>query len=130
MSLSVVSLAQYRSILHPTSRYQGCLLLCQLLYMSFFQTPPLTLTQSKECQKLHWKVTHKAICLLQTQKLNQNLGEDPDEKAKAKKVNRWINAWSPSMTECLFIALDLANHQWGLHETHTHVHLPASAGCC
>ena len=85
--------------------------------------------QSKECQKRHWKMAHKAICALQTKLLDQDIREDPDEKAQTKKVNRWINVWSPAMTACLPLALDLANHPWGRHKTHAYVHAPASMTC-
>jgi len=74
---------------------------------------------SKECQKSHWKIAHKAICMIQTAQPGQALIEHPDEKAQLKRLNRWINAWSTAMTECLSIALDMVNHQWGRHDTHT-----------
>ena len=44
---------------------------------------------SKECQKSSRKMAHKATCALQTTKPNP--GKDPDEKAQAKKVGRWID---------------------------------------
>ena len=89
-----------------------------------FQVQLLTFhVQSKECQTLHWKTGHKAACVPQTQ-LSRDPGEDPNGKAQVKKVNRWINAWSLAITICLPTALDLVNHQWGRHETHTYVHRP------
>ena len=82
--------------------------------------------QSKECQKLHWKVAHKAVCDFQAELHKEHLREDPNEKAKVKKFNRWINAWSLALTACSPIALDLANHQWDRHETHTYDQSPTS----
>jgi len=84
--------------------------------------PTLTLyVQSKECQKVHWKQTHKAACVGPATKSSRNPGEGPDGSAQTRKVSRWINAWSPAIAKCLPIALDLANHGWGRHETHAYV---------
>lgn len=120
-------LTGYRSISHPASWHQVHLLLRQLLHIPFLQTPALTLyAQSKECQKLHWNVAHKPVCGIQAEQHSRLLRKDPDEKAKARKLNRWINAWSLAMTACLPIALDIPNHQQGRHETHTYGHSPTS----
>ena len=32
-----------------------------------------------------------------------------------------MNAWTPAITYCLPVALDLANHEWGRHDTHVYV---------
>lgn len=110
---------------HLTLWSQDRLLLRQFLHTHFFQIRSPTLcAQSKECQKSHWKTAHKAVCTLQQTQLSQDL----EEKAQVKKVNRWINVWSPVITMCLPTALDLVNHQWGRHETHTYVHPPALTG--
>ena len=107
-----------------------CLLLRQFLRIYPLQALILIFyVQSKECQKLHWKVAHKSICAIQTEQPGWDTRDDPDEKAQAKKVNRWVNAWSPAMTTCLPIALDLANHPWGRHETHTYARPPTSIMC-
>ena len=67
---------------------------------------------------------HKAACVLGAAQPNPK--EYPDEKAQLKKVDRWISVWSPAMSACLPIALDLANHEWGRHRTHAYVHNPTS----
>jgi len=33
-------------------------------------------------------------------------------------VIRWVQAWTPAITFCVPLALDLANHERGRHETH------------
>ena len=34
-----------------------------------------------------------------------------------------MNAWAPAILNCLPLALDLANHEWGRHDTHAYVPL-------
>ena len=95
------------------------------------QTPALTLllpyacldVQSKECQRAHWKTTHKTICSINATVI-EDLGESPKQKAWSKKMKRWIDAWTPAIRSCLPIALDLANHDWGRHDTHGYVPSP------
>ena len=41
-------------------------------------------------------------------------------------MSRWTNAWASTITHCLSVALDLANHEWGRHETH--VYVPSALG--
>ena len=69
----------------------------------------------------HWKQSHKPACVGPAKKSNGNSKEDPGESAQTRMVSRWINAWSPTISKCLPIALDLANHEWGRHETHAYV---------
>ena len=76
--------------------------------------------QSKKCQKLHWKVAHKAVCS-DNAVVTKKIGESPEERAWAKEIRYWINAWTPAITHCLPLALDLANHEWGRHDTHAYV---------
>ena len=76
--------------------------------------------QSKECQPKHWKALHKATCSSNAAVI-QILGETPKEKAWSKKTRRWTNVWIPIVSCCSLIALDLANHEWGRHETHAYV---------
>ena len=76
--------------------------------------------QSKECQKRHWKASHKEICP-DNVIVNQKHGETPEHKAYYKKMRRYMNAWTPAITYCLPMALDLANHEWGRHNTHLYV---------
>jgi len=76
--------------------------------------------QSKECQKKHWKVGHKAVCS-GNKAVNQVRGETPEEKAYSKKIRRYMNAWTPAITYWLPVALDLANHEWGHHDSHVYV---------
>ena len=77
-------------------------------------------TQSKECQKRHWKVGHKVVCPT-IAAVSQTLGEPPEQNARAKKPDLWMNAWASTISCCLSVALDLANHEWGRHETHAYV---------
>ena len=37
-----------------------------------------------------------------------------------------MNAWTPAISYCLPLALDLANHEWGRHSTHAYV--PSTMG--
>ena len=41
-------------------------------------------------------------------------------------MDRWTDAWASTITYCLPVALDLANHEWGRHETHLYV--PSALG--
>jgi len=41
-----------------------------------------------------------------------------EEKEWSKKIARWINAWSRGILWCVPTTLDLANHEWGHHDTH------------
>ena len=81
--------------------------------------------QSRECQKLHWKLAHKAVCSGNAAVI-QNIGESPEEKARAKEIRLWMNAWTPVISYCLPLALDLANHDFGRHDTHAYV--PSTMG--
>jgi len=78
--------------------------------------------QSKECQKASWKAGHKTVCP-DNVAVNQRHGETPEQKAYSKKMRRYMNAWTPAITYCLPVALDLANHEWGRHDTHVYVSL-------
>jgi len=71
--------------------------------------------QSKECQKSHWKVVHKRECKT---KSDQDPMQDPAAKAHLRDVSRWMNAWYLAMVVCVAISLDLANLEWGRHDTH------------
>jgi len=68
---------------------------------------------------LHRREGHKAVCALHATWPSQNLRESPDEGEQTDKLSRWVKAWTPVVSTCLPIALDLANHEWGRHETHT-----------
>ena len=81
--------------------------------------------QSKECQKLHWRSSHKTVCTSNAA-IIRGIAESPEGKGWTKKVERWIKAWSPSISYCLPLALDLANHEWGRHDTHAYV--PSALG--
>jgi len=39
----------------------------------------------------------------------------------SKEAARWIHAWSPAIGLCSPLALDLANHERGRHDTHRYV---------
>ena len=78
--------------------------------------------QSKACQKVHWKAGHKAVCPNNVV-VNQKHGETPEQKAYWKKIRRYMNTWTHAITYCLPVALDLANYEWGRHETHVYVPL-------
>ena len=75
--------------------------------------------QSKECQKKHWKSGHKKACP-DNVVVNQKHGETPELRGYYKKMRRYMNAWTPAITYCLPVALDLANHEWGRHDTHVY----------
>ena len=76
--------------------------------------------QPKEWQKSHWKVSHKAPCP-ENAALNQRRKESPEENRWSNKRKRWVNAWTPTIYSCLPMALDLANNEYGRHETHAYV---------
>jgi len=84
--------------------------------------------QSKNCQTLHWKAGHKAVCARHAAQLGRSLvgDQDEDEGEKERALNRWVGAWASAIITCLSIALDLANHQWDRHESHVYVHLSAT----
>ena len=96
------------------------------------QTPTLNLlfppahidAQSKQCQKLHWR-GHKAFCS-NNAAVTQKIRESPEGKFRAREMRLWMNAWTPAISYCLPLALDLANHEWGRHDTHAYV--PSSMG--
>jgi len=76
---------------------------------------------------MHWKSIHKTTCSTQAT-IRQNLVESPKEKEWSKKITRWLNAWSMAIAYCSPIALDLANHEWGYHDTHGLVFVLESTG--
>jgi len=87
--------------------------------MRAFRIPTLTFyVQSKECQTLHWKEAHKAVCARRATEPGSDLRDDQDEGEEAKQLSRWAEAWAPAIISCLSIALDLPNHQRDRHETH------------
>ena len=72
--------------------------------------------QSKECQKLSWKLTHKYTCVRV---------EIPPEKEEALKhygkiINGWYSLWSEYLDHFALMALDLANNP-GKNTTHWYV---------
>jgi len=74
---------------------------------------------SRECQKADWKQVHKAACAVNA-KAHREYRESPRVKSEAaKRITRWIQAWNPTIAFCSPLALDLANHEWGRHETHS-----------
>jgi len=75
--------------------------------------------QSKECQKSHWKLVHKRDCA--RVKSGQDLMRDIGGVAHTREIGRWVNAWYFVMVMCVPVALDLANHEWGHHDTHVYV---------
>jgi len=113
---------------HLTSSPQDHLLLCKSpKYMASPNACPelrLPLThfgvQSKACQKGHWKALHKVTCPGQAT-IRQNLRESHQQKEWSKKIDRWMNVWADTITCCSPAALDLANHEWGRHDTHRYV---------
>ena len=86
----------------------------------YFQTLTLDHVQSRACQKAHWKAIHKTTCSTHAT-IRQTLKESPGQKEWSRKITRWVNAWSNTISCCTPIALDLANHEWGRHDTHTYV---------
>ena len=78
--------------------------------------------QSKQCQKLHWKASHKAACPRKVA-FNQRPGKPPEDKKWSIKMERWINAWIPTLSLCVPLALDLANNEDGYHDTHAYAPL-------
>ena len=76
--------------------------------------------QSRKCQKVHWKRIHKSTCSIHA-KVRQNYGDSPKVKALLRQIVRWMDAWNPAIAFCSPIALDLANHKWGRHDTHRYV---------
>lgn len=120
----VCCLDAHRPILRSISWSQDCLILRQFRHIHL-QTPALTFdAQSKECQKSDWKRAHKAACVAPATKPSRKPKGDQGARAQARKVDRWFNAWAPAIAWCLPIAMDLANHEWGHHETHAYVAFP------
>jgi len=76
--------------------------------------------QSRGCQKVHWKWVHRMTCSTHAQ-VRKNHRKSPKEKALSRRVARWMDTWSPTIALCSPIALDLANHKWGRHDTHRYV---------
>ena len=71
---------------------------------------------------MHWKAGHKKDCHANVA-ATQTLEETPEQKACMERADRWINAWASTISYCLAAALDLANHEWGRHDTHVYVSL-------
>ena len=69
---------------------------------------------------------HKGICS-DNVAIKQTHGETPEQKAYQKKIRRYMIAWTPAIMYCLPVALDLANHEWGRHDTHVYVR-PSALG--
>jgi len=79
----------------------------------FHLTVELSTAQSKECQKLSWKLTHKYTCMPNSV---------PDEekahlKPHAKIVSAWQNVWRELLDSFAVISLDLVNNP-GKNATH------------
>ena len=119
---------RFSFLLTPGASPQARILLCQFPQTRNSQIPPLKLLsltridlQSKKCQQLHWKGFHKDDCS-HNAGVHQKTEESPKEKARLKEMRYWVNAWTPAISYCLPLALDLANHKWGRHDTHAYVH--------
>jgi len=69
---------------------------------------------------MHWKASHKAVCSGNAA-VTRSFEGSPEEKGRSKKMRQWMNAWIPTISYCLPMALDLANHEWGRHDTHAYV---------
>jgi len=80
--------------------------------------------QSKACQKLHWKLVHKRECA--EVKSGRDLMQGLGAIAHTKEKSRWMNAWHLVMVVCVPISLDLANKEWGHHDTHVYVSLDSN----
>ena len=118
--VSTLYLARNRSISYPfTSEPPSTVSVS--LDTRYLQTdaepPPRPDLQSKQCQKAHWKALHKTTCTTQAT-IRENLRETPKEKERSKKITSWMNIWTNTIAACAPIALDLANHEWGYHDTH------------
>jgi len=125
----VSTLHPHQRLLRLTLRCLRVALYCVSLSRSIVSSnsnpePPLPHThpnsQSKACQKAHWKWIHKTACSIHAG-VRQSYQESPKEKEASRKVARWIHAWTPTIAFCSPIALDPANHKWGRHETHGYV---------
>jgi len=60
-------------------------------------------------------MVHKRECEI---KGGQDFTQDLVAKAHMRDVSRWINAWYLAMVTCIPISMDLANREWGYHDTH------------
>lgn len=87
------------------------------------ELPHSDILQSRECQKRHWKALHKMTCPGQAA-ARQNVRQSPEQKDWTKRITRWTNAWTVTITYCYPLALDLPNHGWGHHDTHWYVSYP------
>jgi len=63
-------------------------------------------------------MVHKRECGVEA---GQDLTGDLAATAHARDVDRWINAWYLVMVVCIPISMDLANREWGYHDTHVYV---------
>lgn len=77
--------------------------------------------QSKECQKLSWKLTHKYTCV----PIVVPPEEEETFKHYAKIIISWQNVWKWRLDELALMALDLANNP-GKNITHWSVACLAS----
>lgn len=78
-------------------------------------------SQSKECQTLSWKTTHKYNCQ-RRDVLHHN--DDAHNIREEKNLTSWLNAWTVSLCATATAALDLANHESDYLCNHWYVFRP------
>ena len=64
-------------------------------------------------------MSHKVMC--SNHAASDRRLESPEQKAWSKKIKQCMSTWTPAISYCLPLALDLANHEWGRHDTHAYV---------
>lgn len=72
--------------------------------------------QSKECQKISWKLTHKYTCV----RIAVPPGKEELLKHTGRIINAWQNVWKDHLDHFALMALDLANNP-GKNTTHWYV---------
>lgn len=110
--------------------FQSCDILCELSIASnngCYPPNSSALSQSKECQTLSWKASHKANCVPNPAVAALN-GAKPEKFSTEwmeleidKLLSKWMAEWRQCFMHCTMLALDLPNHPLNRVVTHWYV---------
>ena len=119
----------FRSDMFDASLFQSGNILCESSWLAMVLTYliRLPISQSKECQTLSWKASHKINCVPNPTVAALN-GTKPEKFSTEwvqlevdKMLSKWMAEWRRCFMEWTMLALDLANHPPNRVVTHWYV---------
>ena len=120
--VSVSTLQSHEYSFHLTTSSQDRCLLCQSLPLTVSSSTNAEPPRPTRSSRRSVKGMSKGELEVDSQKrlflpreYSRNLR---GRERNIEKVVRWMEAWTPAIMYCSPLALDLANHERGRHETH------------